>query len=447
MLRRGLVLAVLAAATIGGARASDPAPPDGDPFPVRFSEAEAVARAKAVSPGLARLRALESAAAASVKEAKAERYPTLDFSAGYTRNSNVPIVSIPLPGGGERTIFPNIPDNYRTRLEGAVPLYTGGRITALYDATTRLRDAAGKDVDAGANDLVFETRAGYWSLLNARESERFLRESLASYDAHLRDAENRRSLGLAAADEVLAVSADRDRAELGRLQAEKAALQGEENLRRLLDLSPGAPVELTDGFPAAAAPDVDTEALVAAALGSRPERSALEARRQALESQAKAEKSRRLPQLYAAGAYDYANPNRSSLPLEDIWTATWNVSVNLAFRIYDGGRASAAEAHAASEAEAVARQIDEFDRRVRLDVSFRVLDVRTAEAAIAVSQHQVEAAAENVRVTRDRYQEGIAPSSELLDAQTRLLRAELELTGSRTETQIARAGLDRAVGR
>ena len=54
---------------------------------------------------------------------------------------------------------------------------------------------------------------------------------------------------------------------------------------------------------------------------------------------------------------------------------------------------------------------------------------------------------ESQRVSADRYREGLIPSSERLDAETALLRAELEQTAALVGTRIAAAQLDRAVGR
>ncbi len=50
-------------------------------------------------------------------------------------------------------------------------------------------------------------------------------------------------------------------------------------------------------------------------------------------------------------------------------------------------------------------------------------------------------------MARDRYREGVIPSSELLDAETALLRAGLDQTSAATQVRIALASLDRAVGR
>jgi len=47
----------------------------------------------------------------------------------------------------------------------------------------------------------------------------------------------------------------------------------------------------------------------------------------------------------------------------------------------------------------------------------------------------------------DRYREGVIPSSELLDAETALERAELARTEALASVRLTAAALDRAVGR
>jgi outer membrane protein TolC len=104
-------------------------------------------------------------------------------------------------------------------------------------------------------------------------------------------------------------------------------------------------------------------------------------------------------------------------------------------------------ARARAEAEAARQKLADRERRVRLDVTASALDLKTRRAAVQVAERNLEAARENVRVSQDRYREGLIPSSELLDAESRLLQSGLARTRTATQLQQARASLDRAVGR
>jgi len=179
-----------------------PAQDAGAPETVRLTLAAAVEQARTHSPRLDQLRALQASAEADLRGAQAGRLPQVELSGGYTRNSNVPELVLALPGRPPQTVFPNIANTYRTRLAVSVPLYTGGAVSGSIDAARGALTAAGTDVSAGLNDLVLETITAYWALVSARESARVLAESIASYDADLKQVEDRFSVGMAARKRV-----------------------------------------------------------------------------------------------------------------------------------------------------------------------------------------------------------------------------------------------------
>ena len=327
------------------------------------------------------------------------------------------------------------------------PLYTGGRVGGQVEAAEQGRAAAEQDWRSGQADLVLEVRAAYWNLVTVREGVGVLQEAIHAFDAHLVDARNRERFGMAARNEVLAVQVERDRVELDRLRAEAEAEVAAANLRRLLDLPPATVVEATEPLATVAVGPVDIEGMVAVANAGRSDRAALLARASAAEARVRVERGARLPQLVLSGGYTYANPNRDIVPPEATWQDSWDVGASLAWSVFDGGRRSATEARARAEAEAVREQLKELDRAIRLEVTQRALELRTAEARLTVAERGLESAQENRRVAADRYREGVIPSSELLDAETALERAELARTEALASVRLAAAGLDRAVGR
>jgi outer membrane protein len=450
-MRRAVLLPLLLAGAVGTAQ--EPAAPAGAPPVVRLTMEEAVARAIAASPRLARLSALETAAEAEARGARADRWPQVDLGAGYTRRSEVPELAIFTPTDDPATpvervvVFPNIQDNWRVRAGVAVPIWTWGRIGGQIEAAERGRAAAGADLEAGRADLVLETKTAYWSLVTARESVRVLQEEMRAYDAHLADARNREKFGMAARNEVLAVQVERDRVELERLRAEAGSDVAEADLRRLLDLPPEARVEPAEPLAKAPAPPPDVEALVAAAQAARAERKGLVARVAAADAITGAERAARLPQLAVTGGYTYANPNRDIVPPTREWKDTWDIGVGLAWSVFDGGKRAANEARARAEADAVRAQLRDLDRGIRLEVTRRALELRTAAAQLAVAERSVDSAAESRRVAGNRYREGVIPSSELLDAEVAHERAVLARTQALATLRLAAAGLDRAVGR
>jgi outer membrane protein TolC len=408
--------------------------------------AEAVDRALAASASVQQAQALQRAADAEVRVTRAARLPQVDLQAGYSRLSDVPELFLPQPDGTLRPIFPNIPNNYRSRAGVSAPLYTGGRLEALTQSAEAERAGAGHDVRATAADVALETAGAYWSLVTARQSERVLGEALQAYEAHLKDAQNREQLGLSARNEVLSVQVERDRAQLAALRARNDAQVAQANLARLLGLEDGSglePAEPLEGRPGA---PTDVAALVARALGERPERTAAMARIGAAEALVRAERGARLPQVSASAGLDYANPNRRILPPEARFQESWDVNVNVSWNVFDAGRASAATARAQARLEAARSRLVDVDRRIRLQVTQRALELDTARGAADVAERALEAARENQRVAGERYRAGVLSSAELLDAEVALLRASLDRTEAYAQTRLAEAALQRAVG-
>lgn len=421
----------------------------GDPVPRRLplTLAEALERAREASPRLGELEARLAARQAEDRRARAERRPEVDVSAGYSRLSSVPELSVFQPGIGTTVIFPDIPNRYTGRLDLELPLWTGGRIRSRIDAAGHLADAARGDLAAGLADLDLAVTESYWALVVFGERERVLARAIETFEAHLADAENRRRFGLAAANEVLAVKVERDRAELARLEAEESVRLVEADLARLLALGPEVAVEPSDTLEAEPAPEEELEALVAEARATRPEVAALEARVAAAELAVRAAQGARRPALGLAAGYDYARPNPRILPLTDETDDSWDVSLRLTYRLFDGGKVEAEVAAAQAEAEAARWRLEELELALRQEVTAAVTRRRTAGAAVAVAQVNRASAQENVRVARDRFRHGLIPSSELLDAETALLAAGLDLTAARARQRLAEARLTRALGR
>jgi outer membrane protein TolC len=430
--------------------ARDAPPPAIGTESLALSLDEAVQRAIAAAPRLRALEARVRAAKQAERAARAGRIPTVDLAAGYSRHSHVPELTVPQPGGGSLAIFPDLPDRYTSRLQAALPLYTGGRLTGTIEAAGHERDAATSDSDSGLLDLALETRTVYWSLVTALETEKVLRDGLAAYVAHQKEAEDRLELGLAARNDVLAVQVEREQAALSLLRAGHAVEVAAADLARLIDPgdSAGPPPRLAPRQPLdpPPAPPGSTATLIPVALESRPDRRAAAARLRVAEDRVRVARAARRPSAGLIAGYTVANPNRDILPLADDFEATWDASVLLSFTVADGGRAAAEVARAEADLEAARHLLDEFDRVIRFEVTRRALDLATAIAALPVAARGREAAEENRRVTQDRYREGLIPSSERLDAETAWMDAGLDQIGAAVRAHLAHAALDRAVG-
>ena len=123
-----------------------------------------------------------------------------------------------------------------------------------------------------------------------------------------------------------------------------------------------------------------------------------------------------------------ARPSPRIFPRVDEWNGSWDVSVNVSWSLWDGGRQRAEEAEAVASARALAARSADFDRQLAFEVEQRRLDVDSAIASIGAADVGIRAAQEAQRVVGERFAAGVATNTDVLDAQTDLLQAELDRT-------------------
>jgi outer membrane protein len=408
---------------------------------------DAIAQGLANSLRLAELEARQDSAEAIAAGRAAARRPSLAAQAGYSRTNHVDEFVIVQPGQLRQVVYPDVPDNFRTRLDLQWLFYTGGRFDALERAARAERQASGEDLVAARGDLRLEITRAFWTLVTAREAEQVLARSLDSIAAYVRDLRARLDQGLIPPNELLSAEAQQSRERLASIEAANARGIADADLRRLLGTQGSVPFEPVARLESPIGPGENIDSLIAQAISQRPERRALEDRVQAARARIEAAKAGLRPQVGLSGGYDYARPNTRIFPRRDAWDDSWDVSVNASWTLWDGGRTGAERADAAALARVAEARLSDFDRQVAFEVRQRQLELESSRAAIAATADGVRAAAEARRVVAERFAAGVVTNTEVLDAQTALLQADLDRTRALAAARLTEARLARAVGR
>lgn len=449
---RALIVTGFFLCTVAGPAAAQPA--------LRITLDEAVARAFEASHRLAESLARQDGAQATVQVRHAALRPTATAAAGYTRTNHIEEFGVPSADGSRfNVIYPDVPDNFTTRVGGQWPIYTAGRLDALERAAAAEARAAGADTDTARADLRFEVTRAYWAVATSRDAVRVLEESMVRADAQVRDARQRLDVGLVPPSDVLTFEAQRSSEELQLIEARNLYESSLIELRRLIGAAPDAPIDLADRLDAApgtvplagttqgTVPVAEIATLVDEARQQRPELRALGFRFDAAQARRDAAATGRKPTIAASGGFDFAKPNPRIFPREDIWQTSWDLGVNVNWTFLDGGRTRAETAEAIAAARAVEERQKELDTVVAADVRQRVLDLRSSQAAVRAAETGVKAAAEARRVLGERFAVGVATTTDVLVAQEQLVTAELARTRALASVRLAEARLQRAVGR
>jgi outer membrane protein TolC len=366
--------------------------------------------------------------------------------AGFMRTNHVRPFGVAGPNNEFFFLYPDVPDNYRTRLDAQWPVYDGGRRQSVERAARSDAAIASEDVEIARLDLRLEIASAYWTLITAAESTRVVEESLVRMDAHLRDVRNQLDAGLIPPNDVSSVEAQRSRQQMLSIQARANRDVAEAELARLIGVPVGTPIQPTTSAGAPVETTASVGALLSEAQQHRPEHRALRERVVAAAAREKAAAAGAKPTVSAVGGVDYSNPNPRHFPRQDAWQRSWDAGVNVSWSLFDGGLSRAEIAEAAANTRAARARLAEFDQLLAVEVRRRLSDLDAARASIAAAEDGVRAATEARRVAGDRFAAGVATSTDILDAQVALLQAGLDRTQAMASARLAEAQLARTIG-
>ncbi len=416
--------------------------------PLRLTLDEAMRRAIETSHLLAEARARQQGAEAAIDVRRKSDDPTVTALAGYTRTNHVRGVRRSAARSAAlRLIYPDIPDNWWSRVELAWPIYVGGLTDALERAAEAEARATGSDLETTRLDLRLEVARAYWALVTAREAVRVLAASLDSAERSLEDVRNRVEAGLLPPNDVSRSESQRARQELFLIEAQGRVETASVDLRRLIGQTDGAPIEPAEPLEAPDTTRSDAQTLIAEALKQRPELAALAARVEGVEASIDAIGASRKPTVAIGSGFDYAHPNPHIFPRQAQWQDSWDISLNVSWQFWDSGRAAAARTETQFQAVALTERKAEIETLIDADVRKQLVELASARAALAPARLAVAAAQETNRVLNDRYQAGVATTIDLLDAQTSVLQAELDQARVLAEIRLNEARLARVLGR
>ena len=437
-----IAIALTAAATAAPAHAQQVPPP----AVVRLTLDEARARALEASHRLAEARARESVALAGVAAREAAQLPTVSASAGYTRTNHILEFVIPGPLG-PLVVYPDVPDNYRSRVDLQWAVYTGGRTDVLERAARAEASAVTAEIETARADLRLEVARTFWAVVTGRAAVAVVEQALERSGVNVGDARQRLNAGLVAPNEVASAEAQQARQQMLLVEARNQRDVAAAELARLIGFDPSQAIEPDADLQHDDAAPPSFEALKREGLAQRPERRALELRITAADLQRAAAAAGKRPVISVGGGYDYARPNPRIFPRLDRWDDSWDAGVGVTWSLWDGGRVDAEVAQAAGAATAVRARLREFDSVLAVEVRQRSLEIASGAAAVAAADEAVRAAAEARRVVGERYRAGVIAQGDVLDAELVLLQSQLDRTRALASVRLAEARLDRAVGR
>lgn len=354
---------------------------------------------------------------------------------------NSPFTIALLPGAPGATVR-----NLNTNIFSASaeqPLLGLLRLSQEHGALGAQADAAGQSVKAEENSVREQVQTGFLRLFEARALGQTARASQEQLGEQVNAAKARERAGAGTTADVLRVQV----AVANARQQELQALAQEETARAGLLIAIGlSPVDTAVDFaePAAlendAPADQDQAGMIQHAFALRPEVSATRLLSQAADLHARSALFSLLPELNLEAGYAHVHGSLLA-PADSAFVglvASWNV--------FEWGATFYQRKAAAAQAAAAAAEAQGTQDRIGLDVSSKLSLLRAARSALDVGKATIASAEEAFRVTGAGVRAGVATTTDLLDAQSALTQARLNLVRARYELSLARVGLRAATG-
>lgn len=407
---------------------------------------DAVALALANNPSLQVSAKDVEVAEARRSEAGTTRLPKLKMNASYARLSEVEPFTVNF-GSGPVRIAPTVVNAYTTTLSLQQPLFTGFRIEQTVRAADFTAKASRLDFDGDRRDLIFRVKQAYWTLYKAKQVQLMVNENVAQMKSHLQDSRNLQAQGLATASDILRVEVQLAQIELQELDAHNAVRLAMIALNSVVGLPLDTPVHPVSDIREETPSVANMDELVRGAMDRHSEIQAMEYRVKAGEAIVKAARGGWYPQVALGANYYYSNPNQRIFPTQERFKDSWDIALSLNFDLWNWGATGYQSHQARAQLEQAKAGLRMVKDGLSLEITHNYLNVQQASDRIAVAAKGLRLAEENYRIISEKFRNGFAPSSDLIDAEVALVQAKTNHTQTRVDFEIAKAALEKTIAK
>jgi outer membrane protein len=374
-------------------------------------------------------------ATAALKEEVEKQLPDVKVSGSYlwlpsanfdlkTKSNN--------SGGGTAAQTPKVSQAMYGIVNASLPVYAGGRIRYGIESSKLLEQAAKLDADNNKDEVIQTVIEAYANLFKARTAIRLVNENLAQSQQRVKDLSNLEKNGLLARNDLLKAELQSSNVELNLLDAENNWQLAMVNMNLMLGLATTVQLELdTTGIERKNDSRVLDDYLQAA-LTNRKDIAAADLRKKAAESGVKVTRSEMYPGLAITAGYIAAD-----VPKILTVTNAVNIGVGFSYNVGSLWKTKSKVQQAEARVKQLATAEAMLDDNIRLQVNKNYFNLLSNRKKIEVYAKAVEQAEENYRIVKNKFDNSLATTTDLLDADVAQLQARLSYTLARADAFVA----------
>lgn len=378
-------------------------------------------------------------ATAALKEAVERKLPEAGLSGSYLQlnNPNIHVKS--------RSTNNNTPGGTTTNQDGgkpssaiygllnaSLPIYSGLRIRYGIESSKYLQEAAKMDADNDREAIIVNTIEAFTNLYKSHAAVGLVKETLEGNFQRVKDFSNLERNGLLPRNDLLKAQLQQSSTELSLLDAENNWKLANVNMNLLLGLPDTTVLSINETDLQVAPAQLKTVGdYVQLGLQSRKDIAALGYRKKAANTAIKAAKGGMYPSLAVTGGYIAAN-----IPSIITVTNAVNIGLGVQYNLSSLWKNAQVEQARAKEKEVSANE-EVLNDAVRLQVNQSYQSYLLSRKKIEVYQTAVVQAEENYRIVKNKFNNQLANTTDLLDADVAQLQARLNAAFAKADALVA----------
>jgi outer membrane protein len=287
--------------------------------------------------------------------------------------------------------------------------------------------------------VAFDIAAAYLQAQRAGAVRVIQEDAIRRAEATLKDVRSRRAAGVAEKDDVLRAEVQLSFARDAVAVAEEAELAARARLNNVMGRNASWPIELVDA---------EAQPAFSLSLGQSLEIAAAQRREIGIARQAvaaarsgwQATAAEYLPRVYTLGSVGGVTGDN----LAEGWQE--GIGIHIDMPLFTGGRRRGEQRAADADVQEALANAQAILDQVSLEVTLAYRSAVTAKKRIGYLRPAIAEARENLRLVGNRYRNGNATPTDIVDAETALTGAQQRLSSATYEYLAALARLDYALG-
>ena len=328
------------------------------------------------------------------------------------------------------------------------PLYMGGKIRAYNKITRYAEELARQQHHSGMQEVILSTDQAYWQVVSLVHKKKLAESYLELLQKIESDMDKMIAEGVATKADGLSVKVKVNEAEMTLTKVTDGVTLARMLLCQLCGIDLSTPITLADEQEEALADsnpiatrDIDMNSVYAL----RPEVRSLELATQMYRQKVNVVRADYLPSIALIGGYTATSPSVFN-SFENKFKGMWNVGVTVALPIWHWGEGIYKVRAAKSAARIAQYRLDDAKEKIELQVNQSAFQVHEAAKKLAMTEKNLEKANENLRYATLGFEEGVIPTSNVLEAHTAWLSAQSEKIDAQIDVKLTEIYLKKATG-